>query len=652
MIKFINLMKVQLMNPKATLSILVLAALLQACEQTTPPVETTNTAPPVEASVKAEPAAPAVSEKFPDAVYWGDTHVHTSYSMDAGAFGNTLDPNEAYRFARGEKVTASMGEEAQLIRPLDFLVVADHSDNMGMVSDLYAGSENIVADPMGQQFYEDLKAGKNHEVAIEIIKQFSQGTLPAALTYDPESKPYGDAWARTMAAAEKYNEPGKFTAFLGYEWTSLIKGNNMHRVVIYRDGADLGGQMVPYTTTAPYGSPNPRDLWNWMQRYEDTTGGKLLAIAHNGNLANGIMFPLEAQYDGVALDKEYVQTRIRWEPLYEVTQMKGDGETHPILSPDDVFADYETWDLGNLDASVAKSDDMLAGEYGREALKRGLELEARLGTNPYKFGLIGSTDTHTSLASTEESNFFGKMSTMEPSPERMTSVLAMGAAGTIYYREAVASGLAAVWATDNTREAIFDAMQRKETYASTGPRVQVRVFAGWDFSEADLRSDDFVKLGYSKGVSMGGDLSAATDGQVPRLMIAALKDPDGGNLDRLQVVKGWMDADGKTQEQVYDVACGGDRTLEEHGCSAPVGNTVDKATATYTNSIGAPSLDAIWTDPEFDASQMAFYYVRVIEIPTPRWTTFDAVRYSIPLPDDVPVSQQDRAYTSPIWYTP
>jgi len=640
------------MNRKITLCILGLAALLQACDQSPPPADTAASAQPADTSAEPAAAAVAAGDLLPDTVYWGDTHLHTSYSFDAGAFGNILDPNDAYRFARGEKITASMGQEAQLIKPLDFLVVADHSDNMGMVPDLYAGKESIIADPMGKQFYEDLKAGKNHEVAIELIKQFSQGTLPDALNYDPESKAYGDAWARAIAAAEKYNEPGKFSAFIGYEWTSLIKGNNMHRVVVYRDGGDVGGQMVPYTTTAPYGSPNPRDLWKWMQGYEDQTGGKLLAIAHNGNLANGIMFPLDAQFDGVALDEEYVTKRIRWEPLYEITQMKGDGEAHPFLSPNDEFADYETWDVGNLDASAAKTDAMLAGEYGREALKRGLALEARLGTNPYKFGLIGSTDSHTSLATTEQDNFFGKMSTMEPGPARMTDPVLSGPAGTVYYRETIASGLAAVWATENTREAIFDAMERKETYASTGPRMQVRVFAGWDFSEADLNSADFVQLGYSKGVSMGGDLSSAADGQAPVLMIAALKDPDTGNLDRVQVIKGWLDAEGNTQEQVYDVACGGDRTIVERSCSAPVGNTVDVETATYTNTIGAASLKAIWTDPDFDAAQKAFYYVRVLEIPTPRWTTYDAVRYGIDLANDVPVSQQDRVYTSPIWYTP
>ena len=640
------------MKMQPTWWVLGLAAVLQACNQAPPPAETPASAAPANTAVDQPVASATAAASFADGVYWGDTHVHTSYSFDAGAFGNTLDPNDAYRYARGEEVTASMGEKTRLIKPLDFLVVADHSDNMGMIADLYAGKANIVADPLGKQVYEDLQAGKNAEVAMLMIEKFSQGELPPALVYDPESQAYRDAWDRTIAAAEKYNEPGKFTAFIGYEWTSLIQGNNLHRVVIYRDGADIGTQTVPYTTTPPYGSPNPRDLWKWMQGFEDQTGGKLLAIAHNGNLSNGIMFPLEAQYDGMQLDEEYVSTRMRWEPLYEVTQMKGDGETHPLLSPDDEFANYERWDIGNQDASAPKTPDMPAGEYGRAALKRGLEIEARLGTNPYKFGLIGSTDTHTSLATTEENNFFGKMSTMEPGLARLVDTLHTGPAGTIYYRQAVASGLAAVWATDNTRAALFDAMERKETYASTGPRMQVRVFAGWDFSEEDLNSQDFVERGYTNGVPMGGDLSAASAEQAPRLMVVATKDPDGGNLDRLQIIKGWMDSEGKTHERIYDVACGGDRVVVGRQCDDLVGNTVDIATASYTNTIGAASLQAIWIDPDFDPGHKAFYYVRVLEIPTPRWTTYDAARYGVALPDDVPATQQERLYTSPIWYTP
>lgn len=629
------------------LSCIVGALLLQGCEQ-----PSNNTSTEVEtkpATTTAEQPKKETTAKYAQNVYFGDTHLHTNNSFDAGAFGNTLSPDDAYKYARGEKITASMGLETKLVKPLDFLVVSDHSDNMGMIPDLYAGEEALLANPLGKELYDGLKAGKNHEVAIKLITGFSQGTLPDVLNYDPQSQGYKDAWNEIIDSAEKYNDPGKFTAFIGYEWTSLVKGANMHRVVIYRDGEEKGRQMVPYTTTPPYGSPNPRELWKWMQTYEDKTKGDILAIAHNGNLSNGIMFPLDAQYDGTKLDKEYVESRERWEPLYEITQMKGDGETHPVLSPNDEFADFESWDFGNLDLSELKTDEMLPGEYGREALKRGLAIEKKLGTNPYKFGLIGSTDSHTSLATTEADNFFGKMSTMEPGKARMTKPLVSGLGDTIHYRQTINSGLAAVWATENTRQGIFDAMERKETYATTGQRIQVRFFAGWNFNESDLNSNNFVQLGYEKGVPMGGDLPSKA-GEAPQFMVVGMKDPDAANLDRLQVVKGWLDSEGNTHERIFDVACSDNRQIVERRCDKVVGNTVDVKTATYTNDIGADSLKALWTDPEFDASQNAFYYVRVLAIPTPRWTTYDAVRYNIAIPDDIPTSIQDRAYTAPVWY--
>ena len=629
------------------LSCVVGALLLQGCEQ--PSNNTSTKVDTKPATTKAEQPKIKTTAKYAQNVYFGDTHLHTNNSFDAGAFGNTLSPDDAYKYARGEKITASMGLETQLVKPLDFLVVSDHSDNMGMIPDLYAGKKELIADPLGKELYEGLMAGKNHEVAVKLIKNFSQNTLPDVLNYDPESIGYKDAWNAIIDSAEKYNEPGKFTAFIGYEWTSLIKGANMHRVVIYRDGEEKGRQMVPYTMTAPYGSPNPRDLWKWMQTYEDKTKGNILAIAHNGNLSNGIMFPLDAQYDGTKLDKEYVESRARWEPLYEITQMKGDGETHPVLSPNDEFADFEQWDVGNLDLSELKTNEMLPGEYGREALKRGLAIEKKLGTNPYKFGLIGSTDSHTSLATTEADNFFGKMSTSEPDKARMTNPLVSGLGKTIHYRQTINSGLAAVWATENTRQGIFDAMERKETYATTGQRIQVRLFAGWNFNESDLNSKDFVQLGYEKGVPMGGDLPSKA-GEAPQFMVVGMKDPDAANLDRLQVVKGWLDSEGNTHERIFDVACSDNRQIVERRCDKVVGNTVDVKTATYTNDIGADSLKALWTDPEFDPSQSAFYYVRVLAIPTPRWTTYDAVRYNIAIPDDIPTSIQDRAYTAPIWY--
>ena len=595
--------------------------------------------------------SPYAGRQTPLMPLWGDSHLHTDISMDAGAFGNRLGLDEAYRFARGDEVVTSTGIRARLSRPLDWLVIADHSDNMGFFPDMFAGAPHILNDPTGKDWYNRIQAGEGVGVALELIGKFSQGVFPEALMYKPDSAPYKAAWAKTVDAAERYNEPGRFTAFIGYEWTSLVTGNNMHRVVVYRDDGDKGGSMVPYTTVEPTGSTNPRDLWNWLEEYETRTGGDVLAIAHNGNLANGIMFPMRAQYDGRKLDDDYVQTRAKWEPLYEATQIKGDGETHPFLSPDDEFADYETWDIGNLDVSEAKTEDMLAGEYAREALKRGLAIEERLGTNPYKFGMIGSTDSHTSLATAQEDNFFGKHSGAEPDPERMMHPFMSNENGTIMGWQQVASGLAAVWATENTREAIFDAMARKETYATTGSRMMVRFFGGWDYTDADLNSRQPVFAGYGKGVPMGGDLTSPPAGKAPTFMAYAVRDPIGANLDRIQIVKGWMDGK-ELKEKVYDVAWSGDRRIGGDGKLPPVGNTVNVVTASWTNTIGAPELGVVWTDPEFDAKQRAFYYVRVLEIPTPRWSLYDAVRFDVKHPDGAPTSTQERAYTSPIWYTP
>jgi hypothetical protein len=637
-----------LINTIVVASLVALAAPADASVQIPPP-------PPevLADAYQGTEYSPYASRGFPSRVYWGDTHLHTSLSMDAGAIGNTLGLDVAYRFARGDEITTSTGQKARLSRPLDWLVIADHSDNMGMITDLYAGKPNILADPTGRDWYDRIQSGDGIAVAMELIGLFSQGNFPEKLQYSPDSKPYKDVWHRTVDAAEAFNDPGTFTALIGYEWTSLVEGNNMHRVVIYRDGGDLGRQMVPFTMTPPLGSPNPRDLWVWLDRYEQQTGGDVLAIAHNGNLANGIMFPLEAQYDGRVLDEEYVQNRIKWEPLYEITQIKGDGETHPFLSPDDEFADYETWAIGNLDVSAAKTDDMLAGEYGREALKRGLAIEDRIGTNPYKFGLIGSTDSHTSMATAQEDNFFGKHTGYEPSPTRMDHPFMSTDAGTIESWQQVASGLAAVWATENTREALFDALERKEVYATTGSRLAVRFFGGWEFTDQDMNSRQPAFAGYSKGVPMGGDLPVRPAGAgAPTFMTYSLRDAQGANLDRIQIIKGWLGDDGETMERVYDVAWSGDRRPGSDGKLPAVGNTVDVANANWTNTIGASELAVVWTDPDFDPGEKAFYYVRVIEIPTPRWTTYDAFRFGVPIPEGAPTSTQERAYTSPIWYDP
>jgi hypothetical protein len=615
-------------------------------------------APSEEALRDAFPAqksySPYAGRNFPTRVFFGDTHLHTGMSMDAGAFGARLLPADAYRFARGEEVTAANGMRVKLARPLDFLVVADHSDNMGFFPKLFAGDPAFLADPTGKRWYGMIQEGGQQavKVALEVIDSFSKGTFPPALASVPGSKSYRSAWEQTYKAADEFNDPGRFTAFIGYEWTSNTGGNNLHRVVVFRDDASRASQIEPYTTVRPVGSDDPKDLWKVLQAYEDKTGGQALAIAHNGNLSNGIMFPIVDSFTGQPLTKEYVETRARWEPLYEATQIKGDGEAHPFLSPNDELADYETWDRFNLNMSVPKEKDMLQYEYARTALQTGLQLEQKLGTNPYKFGMIGSTDSHTGMATADEENFFGKHAGTEPSPKRWEHPVGCFNNACVLGWEQAASGYAAVWATDNTREAIFDAMLRKETYATTGPRMLVRFFGGWDFVAADAQRRLPADVGYAKGVPMGGDLRAAPAGKAPTFLVAALKDPLSGNLDRIQIVKGWVDAKGARQEKVYDVAWSGDRKPDASGKLPAVGSTVDVASATWTNTIGAPELIAVWKDPSFDRSLRAVYYVRVIEIPTPRWTAFDVVRFNVKMPPEVPMTTQERAYTSPIWYTP
>jgi len=614
--------------------------------------------PPAETLADAFPAqkhfSPYAGRNFPTNVYWGDTHLHTGMSFDAGAFGARLDPNDAYQFAKGEELTSSTGLRVKLSRPLDFLVVADHSDNMGFFPRLYAGEPEMLADATGKRWYGMVRAGGQEGVkaAVEIIQSFSDNTFPPALASLPGTPAYRSAWEVALKAAEKHNDPGRFTAFIGYEWTSNTSGMNLHRVVIFRDDADKASRVEPYTTLPPLGSDNPRDLWKWMQAYEDKTGGRMLAIAHNGNLSNGIMFPVIESFTGKPVDREYAETRARWESLYEATQIKGDGEAHPFLSPNDEFADYETWDQGNLDLSAAKEDDMLQYEYARSALQIGLQLEQKLGVNPYKFGMIGATDSHTGLATAQEDNFFGKHSGAEPSPKRWEHPMAQLGDKKYEGWSMVGSGLAGVWAKENTREAIFDAMQRKETYATTGSRMLVRFFGGWEFTKKDAQARLPGAIGYQKGVPMGADLPKGPAGQAPTFLVAALKDPLSGNLDRIQIVKGWVDGSGERQEKIYNVAWSGDRKVGGDGKLPPVGNTVDVKNATWTNTIGAPEFIQVWTDPDFDPKLRAVYYARVLEIPTPRWTAYEAQRYGVKMTPDVPMITQERAYTSPIWYTP
>ena len=591
--------------------------------------------------------SPYVGQAHPDRVYWGETHLHTSYSWDAGLVGNTLDPDKAYRFAKGEQVIASSGQPVKLVRPLDWLVVADHAESLGVAVLIERSDPAILESDIGRQTHDLYKKGDIYGAfetwGFNVIVKGNNPLTDPALTRS--------VWEEIIDHAENHDEPGRFTAFIGYEWSSAPAGNNLHRVVVMRDDATAAKQVLPFPA---YDSSDPEDLWKWMAGYEAKTGGRVLAIPHNGNLSNGVMFATET-LSGKRINRDYAERRAMWEPLYEVTQMKGDGEAHPLLSPDDEFADYENWDRGNWNGET-KTPDMLPHEYARGGLKLGLQMEQKLGVNPFKFGLVGATDAHTSLSTTREDNYFGKVSVMEPGPDRWDAQIVPDPNDTgtgTYEFETVASGLQGVWSRENTRKSLWDAMKRKETYATTGTRITVRVFAGWDYDESDVLRPDFAKTGYLGGVPMGGDLSAAPQGKSPRLMIRALRDPDGANLDRVQVIKGWLDSRGNLHEKVYDVACSDDRTIGTNDrCDRPVGNTVNTDDATFTNEIGDALLMAHWQDPEFGRNERAFYYVRVLEIPTPRWTTYDAVFYGLDLPDGVPAAQQERAYTSPIWYAP
>jgi len=629
--------------PSAALSSLLLAFVLcgAASAQDAPPA----------AGPKGVKYSPFPEQEFPNRVFFGDTHLHTSYSTDAGLVGCTLTPEDAYRFAMGMEVTSSTGVPARLNRPLDFLVVSDHAENLGLAPAIAASDPKLLANEWGKQEHDLVKSGM--EGAIKAYESWMEknATRDDPLKDMPEFM--ATYWKKIIEAAEKYNAPGRFTAIIGYEWTSMPNGNNIHRNVIFRDGGERAGQVVPFSQ---YDSFDPEDLWRWMAAYEEKTGGRVLAIPHNGNLSNGLMFDVET-YTGGPITAQYARERMRWEPVYEVTQMKGDGESHPLLSPADEFADYEVWDLASF-GPEPKTKEMLPREYAREAWKRGLAFEAQLGANPFKFGVIGSTDSHTALSTAEENNYFGKVTILEPSadPIRFEEVIAGRPAPKghqIHARQISAAGLAAVWARENTRESLWDAMTRKEVYATTGTRIRLRVFGGFGFTESDLYRSNFAEHGYGKGVPMGGDLPAAPRDAAPSFLIQVLRDPDGANLDRVQVVKGWLDGEGKLHERIWDVAVSGGRAIGPDGrCREAVGSTVDVGEATYTNAIGSPTLGGHWKDPEFDAAQRAFYYVRVLEIPTPRWTTIDAKVFGVERPKDVPAEIQERAYSSPIWYAP
>ena len=620
--------------------------------------------------------SPYVEQYYPAEVYWGDTHLHTNLSMDAYIYGNRLGPDEAYRFAKGEAVTANNGMKARLHRPLDFLVIADHAINMGVINAVEAGDPSILKTDRGKRWATWLKKIEMIErtdrtKSYEILRNLSSDGWGKGQVGDDKFS--HSRWKEVTALADQHNDPGRFTALIGYEWTSMF---SLHRVVVFKDDANKASQITPL---AAYDNFDPENLWEFLEEYESATDGEVLAIPHNSNLSSGVMFALQ-EAKGNPLSKHYANTRNRWEPLLEVTQIKGDSETHPVLSPTDEFADYETMVEDNMSPKVMasyrsslgytdyenwyekrestenNSDWMRPYEYARSALKLGLSQQAKLGINPFKFGMIGSTDSHISLATADESNFWGKLASAEPQKNRVIEPWhpILKAAGALSHGWKMnAGGYAAVWAKENTREALFAAMKRKEVYASTGPRMTVRFFGGWDYQFEDAFRPDLAEIGYAKGVPMGGDLTNAWKGKVPKFLIRAVKDPDGANLDRVQVIKGWHDKKGELHEKIYNVALSDDRKENSKGKIKPIGNTVNVEDAFYTNSIGDPELAVVWQDPDFNEDELTFYYVRVLEIPTPRWTAYDAKFFGLTdIPDEVPMVTQERAYTSPIWYSP
>ncbi len=591
---------------------------------------------------------------YPERVFWGDTHLHTSNSPDAFGFGNRLGPEEALRFARGEEVTSTMGVKAKLARPLDFLVIADHSDGLGFVKALADAPRFLLPNDKLKRWHDMFNAGPEQSSrAMGEMIDFA-GSPEAKNLADPKkvAEQTASLWAKHIKTVESYNEPGKFSAFFGFEYTLMPNGNNLHRVVMFRDGPDKVSKVQPFTTAM---GSKPEDLWSYMEAYERSQHGHVLAIPHNSNVSNGLMFELTGP-GGEPMTAAQARRRAAHEPLVEVTQIKGDSEAHPFLSPSDEFAGFgvEGWDKANLNAKQLTTPSMFGGNYVREALKRGLVIEGRTGVNPYRFGLIGSTDSHTGLSTADEDNFFGKHTGNEPTPQgkdRVTPSMDMGTNLGRFNWQYLAGGYAGVWARGNTREAIFDAMMRREVYATTGPRMTVRFFGGWDFEASDLKAN-WVAAGYRRGVPMGGVLPAGTK-SAPSFIVSAIKDPIGANLDRVQVVKGWTDARGQAHEKVFDVAWSSPETRKPvHGRLPSVGNTVNLAVPNYANSIGAANLVTVWRDPEFDPTRRAFYYLRVIEIPTPRWVAYDAARYHLKLGPEIPQISQERAYTSPIWYEP
>jgi len=600
----------------------------------------------VPAERPAEQSAPSAT--YPDRVFWGDTHVHTSLSVDAYTTGTVAPgPREAFRFARGGTVQSTSGSSVRLAHPLDFLVVSDHAEYLGVLQGLDSGTRSIKKSPEGARWYKKFHGGDHTpSTALELVETWSTGErMFMSPEYDRK------VWESVVAAADETDGWADFTAFAGFEWSSTSDGNNLHRVVVFRDGAEKTLKTRPFSALD---SSDPEDLWRYLSTYETKTGGAVLAIPHNPNLSNGLMFA-KSRFDGTEINERYALQRQRWEPIVEITQIKGDSETHPLLSPNDEFSDYGRWDVGNLLSTARKQPSMLQYEYIRSALRIGLELKGSTGVNPFQFGVIGSTDAHTGMSTTEEDNFWGKAPPFEPlQPHRLEgSFTTLEGTRNIKNWQQLSSGLAAVWATENSRTALFEAMKRREVYATTGPRIVLRFFGGWDYVAEDMESQRLVAAGYQKGVPMGGVLKPVSgDSDRPTFLISALRDPTGASLDRVQVVKGWVDENGRSHERVYDVAWSGGKERQRNGRLIPVDSTVDLQSGDYRSMDGAAELRTLWSDSDFHPMQPAFYYARVIEIPTPRWPLYDHARLGARLPEGVELTHQERAYSSPIWYEP
>ncbi|WP_353476791.1 DUF3604 domain-containing protein (plasmid) [Salipiger sp. H15] len=568
--------------------------------------------------------------------YFGNLHVHTAWSFDANINGAVSGPDEAYRWARGEAIPGGGGgPDLKILRPLDWYSVGDHAEYLGALPLMGDPDSPVSKHPLAAAISGD-DATASFAAYTEILDGISNRRNDPILG-DPAL--LASVWQKIVAIADQHYKPGEFTTFAGFEWTSNPGWRNLHRVVIFRDTENVSDHAF-----SAIESDREEDLWAWMDLQRES-GAELLAVPHNGNASDGLMFPIGTSYGGSDIDSAYAETRMRNEPLYEITQIKGTSEVYPAISPNDEFANFELWDYTL--ASTATPPEHKVGGYMREALIRGMALEAEGKGNPFKYGFIGDSDTHNAASTIEENNYTGKFG-FENNPEhRLEGPPGVSEAAAQQVRQFSSGGLAGVWAESNTREAIFDAMVRKETFATSGVRMRVRMFGGYDYAEGMMESADWLQAAYDGGVPMGGNLPAAPEGVAPTFLLAAIKEANGANLDRIQVIKGWVE-NGEQKEQIYDVALSGGRT----DGSEPVGNTVDVAEASYTNDIGAADLMAAWTDPDFDPAVPAVYYARVLQIPTPRWSTYDAKTLGVEVPEGLPTSIQERAWTSPIWYTP